>query len=176
VALNRAVVLARSQLAIYRSRQTTCDDRTTQCAPLATGFSRPFGPKGKHSFHQALTNYLGNDSPSHSESSSWANLLSLGVLSHRALFRSVCRRGECPHLRPRSVPSCPGFEILQAGFLQVDCSSPVSRMALFFHHSTYTRRQVPARARSSRRDLGTAHRRENGMAGYLITPVLVFWT
>jgi hypothetical protein len=46
--------------AIYRSRQTTCDDRTTQC-PLATGFPRPFGPKGKHSFHQALTSYLTND-------------------------------------------------------------------------------------------------------------------
>jgi hypothetical protein len=43
---------------------TRCDDRATQC-PLATGFPRSFGPKGKHSFHHALTNYLSNDSPSY---------------------------------------------------------------------------------------------------------------
>jgi hypothetical protein len=36
------------------------------------------GPRGKHSFHQALTNYLSNDSPSCSDSSK-CNLLDLGT-------------------------------------------------------------------------------------------------
>ena len=59
-------------------------------------------------------------------------------------FPSVCRDGECPQLRPRSVHRCPGIDILQAGSVQVQFSSQVTRPAFSFDHSTYTRRQVPA--------------------------------
>jgi hypothetical protein len=99
----------------------------------ATGFpTRISGPKGKCSTHQAVTKYFTNDTLSCSDSGNGANLLDLGVLSRGIPPRSACAHGWCPQLRPLSVQCCPGIEILQAGFLQVGCSSPVTRLALCF--------------------------------------------
>jgi hypothetical protein len=80
---------------------TRCDDRTTQC-PLATGFPTSFGPKGKHSFHQALTNYLSNHPMFCSEQLIERICWALGPCLMPS-FPSACRGGECPQLRPCSV-------------------------------------------------------------------------
>jgi hypothetical protein len=84
VALNRAKILARSQY-IVRDRLRAMTGRPNALWRQDSQDLSAQRAKGKHSFHQALTNYLSNDSPSYSESSSWANLLSLGVLSHRII-------------------------------------------------------------------------------------------
>jgi hypothetical protein len=104
----------------------------TQC-PLATGMTEISRPKGKYSVHQGAPKHLLITHPPCSESTNCADLLSPGALAClMPSFPSACRDGECPQLRPCSVPSCPGFYILQTGSVQVQFSSQVSRPASSF--------------------------------------------
>jgi hypothetical protein len=76
----KRINLDRSQK--WFARSTRCDARTIQ-GPLASGFPRSSGPRGKaYSAHQAVTKYLTNNSPCCSDSSNCSNLLSFGALSH----------------------------------------------------------------------------------------------
>jgi hypothetical protein len=84
-----------------------------------------------------------------------------------ALFRSVCAgvgvvSGKCPHLRPRSFQSIPGFELLQAGSLHTgrilvtgDSTGAVLLTTRPTREGKYLR---SLEVRVS--DLGIAHRRE----------------
>jgi hypothetical protein len=73
---HRALISIAAKNGLRAARGAMRDARTTQC-PLATGFPRSFGPKGKHSFHQAVTNYLSNDTLSCSDSGNAPNLLNV---------------------------------------------------------------------------------------------------
>jgi hypothetical protein len=110
----------------------------------ATGFPRPPGSKGKCSAHQAVTKHLTNNSLCCSDSSNGSYLLGLGVLSHGIISVGL----------PRSCVPVHSSPYYKQGLYRSNSRHRRLNRHCSLNHSTYTRREVPARTRSSRARFG----------------------
>jgi hypothetical protein len=115
---------------------------------------------GKYSDHQAVTKHLTYNSPCCSDSSNGSYLRNFGVLSHGIIPVGLHRRQGARSCVPVLSRPVQGSSSYKQGLYRSNSRHRRLDRCCSFNHSTYTPREVPALTRSSRRDLGIAHRRE----------------